>query len=90
LDYKEKEIPETRREKKIFWLDYANGRCCKLRLTGSSQQIEDILIFAEWNPRLNESWFSSIEEVTEQGEKYRFTFLDFSCKIISTWRVVEL
>jgi hypothetical protein len=43
--YKETTLPETRQEKKMFPADLAMARCSRLRLIGSSQQIEDILFF---------------------------------------------
>jgi hypothetical protein len=74
---KETTLPETSQEKKMFPVDLALGRCCRLRLVGSSQQVEDILLSAEWNPRVNESMFSSIQKVIEKGKKHRFTSFGF-------------
>jgi hypothetical protein len=75
--YKETTLPETRQEKKMFPVDLAMGRCCRLRLIGSSQQIEDILLSAEWNPGVNESWPPTIQKVTEKGKEYKFTSFGF-------------
>jgi hypothetical protein len=75
--YKETSLPETREEKKMFPVDLALGRCCRLRLVGSSQQIEDILLSAEWNPGPNESWPPTIQQVIEKGKKHRFTSIGF-------------
>jgi hypothetical protein len=75
--YKETTLPQTRQEKKLFPVDLAMGRCCRLRLIGSSQQIEDILLSAEWNPGVNESWPPTIQKVIEKGKKHRFTSFGF-------------
>jgi hypothetical protein len=75
--YKEATLPKTRQEKKMFPVDLALSRCCRLRLIGSSQQIEDILLSAEWNPRVNESWPPTIQKVIEKGKKHRFTSIGF-------------
>jgi hypothetical protein len=75
--YKETTLPETSQEKKMFPVDLALGRCCRLRLVGSFHQIEDILLSAEWNSRVNESWFSGIQKVIEKGKKHRFTSFGF-------------
>jgi hypothetical protein len=57
----------------MFPVDLALGRCCRLRLTGSSRQIEDILLSAEWNPGPNETWPPTIQKVIEKGKEYKFT-----------------
>jgi hypothetical protein len=75
--YKETTLPETRQEKKMFPVDLAMGRRCRLRLIGSSQQIEDILLSAEWNPGVNESWPPTIQKVIEKGKEYKFTSFGF-------------
>jgi hypothetical protein len=75
--YKETTLPQTREEKKMFPVDPSLGRSCRLRLIGSSQQIEDILLSAEWNPALNESWPPSIQKVLKKGKEYKFTSIGF-------------
>jgi hypothetical protein len=61
----------------LFPVDLAMSRCCRLRLIGSSQQIEDIMLSTEWNPGVNESWPPSIQKVIEKGKKHRFNSFGF-------------
>ncbi len=68
--YKEKGLPETREERRLFTLDLAIGRCRKLRLIGSAKQIEDILLSSQWNPSLKDTWILGPKELVEQCRKY--------------------
>ena len=68
--YKEKTLPETREEMRLFWTDLGIGRCCKLRLIGSAKQIEDILLSSEWNPSLKDTWILGTKELVVQAKKH--------------------
>ena len=68
--YKEKGIPESRDEKRLLPLDFATGRCCRLRVIGTSKQIEDILLSADWNPSLKDTLIQGSKELVEQFRKY--------------------
>ena len=68
--YKEKTLPETREEKRLFLTDCAIGRCCRLRLIGSAKQIEDILLSSEWNPSIKDTWILGTKELIEQAKKH--------------------
>jgi hypothetical protein len=48
-----------------------NDRCCKLRLFGSIEQIEDILRSSEWDPSHAEALFRDIEGLIKQAKKHR-------------------
>jgi hypothetical protein len=68
--YKEKTIPKTREDRQLVQVDFAIGRCCKLRLVGSAKQIEEILLSSEWNPSLKDFWIPSTKELVEQCKKH--------------------
>ena len=68
--YKEKTIPKTQEERQLVQVDFAIGRCCKLRLIGSAKQIEEILLSSEWNPSLKDFWIPSTKELVEQCKKH--------------------
>src|SRR4030065_1297352 len=66
--YKEKTLPETRKERQLLLADCAIGRCRQLKLIGSAKQIEDILLSSQWNPRLQDTWISATKELVEQAK----------------------
>ena len=68
--YKEKTLPETREERRLLWMDFGIGRCCKLRLTGTGKQIEEILLSSDWNPSLRDILIPSTKELVEQCRKH--------------------
>ena len=68
--YKEKGIPESRDEKRLLPLDYATGRCCQLKVIGTSKQIEEILLSSEWNPSLRDTLIQGPKELVGQCRKY--------------------
>ena len=68
--YKEKTLPETREERRCLMLDFAIGRCCKLRLIGSAKQVEEILLSSDWNPSLKDTWILGTKELVEQCRKH--------------------
>jgi len=68
--HKERTLPETREEKRLFILDFAIGPCCKLRLIGSARQIEDILLSSDWNPSLKDIWIPGPTDLVEQCRKH--------------------
>ena len=68
--YKEKTLPETREERRLFWMDLGIGRCCKLRLIGSAKQIEDILLSSDWNPSSRDFWIPNTKELIKQCKKH--------------------
>jgi hypothetical protein len=69
--YKEKTLPETRKERQLLLADCAIGRCRQLKLIGSAKQIEDILLSSEWNPSLKDTWILSTKELVEQAKMHR-------------------
>ena len=68
--YKEKGIPESRDEKRLLPIDYATGRCCRLRVIGTSKQIEDILLSSDWNPSLKDTLIQGPKELVALCRKF--------------------
>ncbi len=69
--YKEDQIPHTREEKRLLEEDLKTGSCRKLLLKGSLFQIENILLSAEWNPRITETSFPTIEKAIKMARDFR-------------------
>ena len=69
--HKERTLPETRDEKRRVMIDWATRRCCRLKLTGSVKQIEDILLTLDWNPSKYDAYFVSLEQMITQAKKHR-------------------
>ena len=62
-----------RRERKKTQLfdDLKMGRCCKLNLIGTSGQIQDILLSADWNPSFYGTWFLNMEKAIKVAKDHR-------------------
>jgi hypothetical protein len=69
--YRERNLPETREERKQILADFLSGRCRKLNLIGNAKQIEDILVSSEWNPTLKDIWIQGIEKLVEHSKKHK-------------------
>ena len=68
--HREKSIPEPREEKQMLLADCAIGRCRRLRLIGSSRQIEEILLSSDWNPSLKDIMIPGTRELIELCKKH--------------------
>lgn len=68
--YKEKNIPNTREEKRMLLFDCAVGRSCRLRLIGSARQTEDILLSADWNPSPKDTLIQGPKELVALCRKH--------------------
>ena len=69
--HKERTLPETRDEKRRVMIDWAARRSCRLRLFGSSKQIEDILLTLDWNPSKSDAYFLTMEQMIAHARKHR-------------------
>ncbi len=69
--YKEKNLPESSFERKQILAHWLNDRCCKTRLIGKAEQIEEILLSCEWDPSHAETLFRDIEGLISKAKKHR-------------------